>query len=179
MVAISLHRLWLMSNTTKRPATSEFLQPLRTSVKLFQSAFLTILCQAFSDALHSLCRAMASRIALRLTIRMRNLRILRSYSQGRVRRAAKAELSGGRFSAGLKVQPSVGRAQITALAAIPDAGRISAIIRAKPGRSIDCGPSDRARSGQGWTSIIRPSAPAARAARLIAGIRLRRPVPCD
>src|SRR5438132_8235015 len=81
MVAISLHRLWLMSNTTKGPTTSEFLQLLRTSAKFFQSAFFAILYHAFREALHSLCLAAASRIALRLTIRMRNLRIMRSRCQ--------------------------------------------------------------------------------------------------
>src|SRR6267142_230983 len=81
MVAISLHRLWLISNTTKGPTTSEFLQPFRTSAKFFQSAFFAILYQAFRDALHSPCLAAASRIALRLTIRMTNLRNMRSYCQ--------------------------------------------------------------------------------------------------
>src|SRR6266852_459299 len=77
MVAISLHLLWLMSNTTKDPTTSEFLQLFRTSAKFFQSAFFAILYQAFRDALHSLCLAAASRIAFRRTIRMTNLRIMR------------------------------------------------------------------------------------------------------
>src|SRR2546421_1914119 len=81
MVAISLHLLWLISKTTKRPTTSEFLQLFRTSAKFFQSAFLAILYQAFRDAPHSLCLAVASLIAFRLTIRMTNLRILRSLSQ--------------------------------------------------------------------------------------------------
>jgi hypothetical protein len=36
------------------------------------------LYQAFRDVLHSLCLAAASRIAFRLTIRMKNLRIMRS-----------------------------------------------------------------------------------------------------
>src|SRR5271170_797741 len=82
MVAISLHLLWLISNTTKRPTTSEFLQLFRTSAKVFQSAFLATLYHAFRDAPHSLCLAAASRIVLRLTIRMRNLRITRSQCQG-------------------------------------------------------------------------------------------------
>lgn len=69
IVAISLHLLWLISNTTKRPTTSEFFQLFRTSAKFFQSAFLVILYQAFSDAPHSACLAVASRIAFRLTIR--------------------------------------------------------------------------------------------------------------
>ena len=55
MVAINLHRLWLISKTTKRPTTSEFLQLFRTSAKFFQSACLAILYQAFRDASHSLC----------------------------------------------------------------------------------------------------------------------------
>src|SRR5882724_11484680 len=62
MVAISLHLLWLISNTTKGPTTSEFLQLLRTSAKFLQSAFFAILYQAFRDALHSLCLAVASLI---------------------------------------------------------------------------------------------------------------------
>lgn len=81
MVAISLHLLWLISKTTKRPTTSEFLQLSRTSEKFSQSAFFAILYQAFRDAPHSLCLAVASLIAFRLTIRMKNLRILRSWSQ--------------------------------------------------------------------------------------------------
>src|SRR5947208_15949473 len=81
MVAISLHLLWLISKTTKRPTTSEFLQLLRTSAKFFQSACSAILYQAFRDALHSLCLAAASRSAFRLTIRMANLRLLRSSCQ--------------------------------------------------------------------------------------------------
>src|SRR3989440_5159736 len=81
MVAISLHLLWLISKTTKRPTISEFLQLFRTSAKFFQSAFFAILHQAFRDAPHSLCLAVASLIAFRLTIRMTNLRILRSLSQ--------------------------------------------------------------------------------------------------
>src|SRR6266567_6683550 len=81
IVAISLHLLWLMSNTTKRPTTSEFFQLLRRSAKFFQSAFLVILYHAFRDAPHSLCLAVASLIAFRLTIRITNLRILRSLSQ--------------------------------------------------------------------------------------------------
>src|SRR5690348_3236451 len=78
---MSLHLLWLISNTTNGPTTSEFLQLFRTSAKFFQSAFFAILYHAFSDALHSLCFADASRIAFRLTIRMKNLRILRSRCQ--------------------------------------------------------------------------------------------------
>ena len=85
MVAISLHRLWLISKTTKRPTTSEFLQLLRTSAKFFQSAFSAILYQAFSDAPHSLCWAVASRIAFRLTIRINHLRNLRSQCQAKIR----------------------------------------------------------------------------------------------
>src|SRR6266699_4076225 len=81
IVAIGLHLLWLISKTTKRPTTSEFLQLFRTSAKFFQSAFFAILYQAFKDAPHSLCLAVASLIAFRLTIRMTNLRILRSLSQ--------------------------------------------------------------------------------------------------
>src|SRR5882724_3691059 len=60
---------------------SEFLQLFRTSAKFFQSAFFAILYQALRDAPHSLCLAVASLIAFRLTIRMTNLRILRSLSQ--------------------------------------------------------------------------------------------------
>src|ERR1700731_2572160 len=67
---MSLHLLWLISKTTKRPTTSEFLQLFRTSAKFLQTAFFAILYQAFRDALHSLCLAVASLIALRLTIRM-------------------------------------------------------------------------------------------------------------
>src|ERR1700736_4732698 len=81
MVAISLHLLWLISKTTKRPTTSEFLQLFRTSAKFFQSAFFAILYQAFRDAPHSLCLAVASLTPFRLTIRITNLRILRSFSQ--------------------------------------------------------------------------------------------------
>src|SRR5215475_14891116 len=81
MVAISLHLLWLMSKTTKRPTTSEFLQMFRTSAKFFQSACLVILYQAFSDAPHSLCFSVASLIAFRLMTRMNDLRILRSRCQ--------------------------------------------------------------------------------------------------
>src|SRR5712692_245247 len=81
MTAISLHRLWPISKTIKGPTTSEFLQLLRTSAKFFQSAFFAILYQAFRDAPHSLCLAVASRIAFRLTIRITNLRILRSLCQ--------------------------------------------------------------------------------------------------
>src|SRR6266699_13943 len=62
MVAISLHLLWLMSKTTKRPTTSEFLQLFRTSAKFFQSACFAILYQAFRDAPHSVCLAVASLI---------------------------------------------------------------------------------------------------------------------
>src|SRR5580704_12601827 len=83
MAAISLHRLWLISKTTKRPTTSEFLQLFRTSAKFFQSAFFAILYQAFRDALHSPCLAAASRIAFRLTIRITNLRNMRSYCQSK------------------------------------------------------------------------------------------------
>src|ERR1700682_1304001 len=70
IVAINLHLLWLMSNTTKRPTTSEFFQLFRTSAKFFQSAFFAILCHAFKEALHSRCLAVASLIAFRLTIRI-------------------------------------------------------------------------------------------------------------
>src|SRR5713226_3271713 len=84
MVAISLHLLWLISNTTKGPTISEFLQLFRTSAKFFQSAFFAILYQAFREALHSPCLAAASRIAFRLTIRMRNLRIMRSWCQSEI-----------------------------------------------------------------------------------------------
>src|SRR5260370_3755256 len=78
---MSLHLLWVISNTTKRPTTSKFLQLFRTSAKFFQSAFFAILYQPFRDAPHSLCLAVASLIAFRLTIRMTNLRILRRLSQ--------------------------------------------------------------------------------------------------
>src|SRR5438552_9538870 len=101
IVAISLHRLWLMSNTTKRPTTSEFLQLLRTSAKFFQSACSAILYQAFRDALRSLCLAAACRIALRLTIRMPDLRITRSLSIARGRLS-----SGKRPRMGLHLHPS-------------------------------------------------------------------------
>src|SRR5260370_1856018 len=85
MVAISLHLLWLISNTTKGPTTSEFLQMLRTSGKFRQSAFFAILYQAFREALHPPCLADASRIAFRLTIGMRSLRIMRSRCQSATR----------------------------------------------------------------------------------------------
>src|SRR5438094_8503085 len=78
IVAITLHLLWLISNTTKRPTTSEFLQLFRTSAKFFQSALLVILYHAFREAPHSLCLAAASLIVFRLTIRIKDLRILRS-----------------------------------------------------------------------------------------------------
>src|SRR5712675_32677 len=81
IVAISLHLLWLISNTTKRPATSQFFQLFRTSAKVFQSEYLVILYQEFREAPHSACLAVASRIAFRLTIRIQNLRIMRSPSQ--------------------------------------------------------------------------------------------------
>src|SRR5258708_26306497 len=81
MVAISRHLLWLISNTTKGPTTSEFLQLLRTSAKFRQSACFAILYQAFREALHSPCLVAPSRIAFRLTIPMRNLRIMRSRCQ--------------------------------------------------------------------------------------------------
>src|SRR5437660_12485915 len=81
MVAISLHLLWLISNTTNRPTTSEFFQLFRTSAKVFQSAFLVILNHALRDAPHSPCLAVASLIAFRLTTRMKNLRIMRSWRQ--------------------------------------------------------------------------------------------------
>src|SRR5712675_2091543 len=71
MVAISRQRLWLISKTTNFPTTSEFLQLFRTSAKLFQSAFSAILYQALREAPHSLCRAVAARIAFRLTIRIK------------------------------------------------------------------------------------------------------------
>ena len=48
-----------------------------------------------------------------------------------------------------------------------------------PAKSSDCGPSESARSGQGCTSMISPSAPTATAARDTAAIRLCLPVPCD
>src|SRR6516164_5515439 len=83
MVAISLHLLWLMSKTTKRPTTSGFLQLFRTSEKFFQSACFAILYQAFRDAPHSLCFSVASLIAFRLMIRMNYLRILRSSCQAK------------------------------------------------------------------------------------------------
>src|SRR5712691_2107121 len=84
IVAISLHLLWLISNTTKRPTTSEFFQLFRMSAKFFQSAFLAILYHAFKDAPHSLCLAVASPIAFRLTIRINHdLRILRSHRQAK------------------------------------------------------------------------------------------------
>jgi hypothetical protein len=78
MVAITLHLLWLISNTTERPTAFEFFQLLRTSAKFFQSAFLVILVHAFSDAPHSPRLALASLIAFRLTMHMKNLRIVRS-----------------------------------------------------------------------------------------------------
>jgi len=69
--------IWVISNTTKDPTTSEFLQLFRTSAKCFQSAFFAILYRAFREALHSLCLAAACRIAFRLTTRMTDLRIMR------------------------------------------------------------------------------------------------------
>src|SRR6476646_11138895 len=50
---------------------------------------------------------------------------------------------------------------------------------ANSSRLSDCAPSDKDRSGQGCTSIIKPSAPMARAARLAGAISSRLPVPCD
>ena len=44
---------------------------------------------------------------------------------------------------------------------------------------MDCAPSESARSGSLWTSIISPSAPTAAAARLKGATFSRRPVPCD
>jgi hypothetical protein len=70
MVAIDLRVLWLISKTTNRPTTSEFLQLFRTSAKFFQSAFFVILCPAFRDAPHSPCLAVASLIAFRLIRRL-------------------------------------------------------------------------------------------------------------
>src|SRR5579884_3787643 len=52
-------------------------------------------------------------------------------------------------------------------------------MAAKPSRVSDCGPSESARSGQGCTSTISPSAPTAIAAFDVALTRLRRPVPCE
>src|SRR5579883_16464 len=46
------------------------------------------------------------------------------------------------------------------------------------GKSV-CAPSEKAFSGLGWTSMRRPSAPAAMAARAMAGTLSRRPTPCD
>src|SRR5271154_577825 len=46
------------------------------------------------------------------------------------------------------------------------------------GKSV-CAPSETALSGFGCTSISKPSAPAATAARAIAGTLSRRPTPCD
>src|SRR5262249_12195847 len=43
----------------------------------------------------------------------------------------------------------------------------------------DCAPSESALSGQLWTSISRPSAPAAMAARPMGATLSRRPVPCE
>jgi len=50
MVAINLHLLWLMSNTTKRPTESEFFQLFRTSAKFFQFAPFVILYQCLGIA---------------------------------------------------------------------------------------------------------------------------------
>jgi hypothetical protein len=53
------------------------------------------------------------------------------------------------------------------------------ITRSNWAKSRDCGPSDRARSGQGCTSMMRASAPTAIAARETGPMRLCLPVPCD
>src|ERR1017187_47361 len=53
------------------------------------------------------------------------------------------------------------------------------ITFSNPPKSSDCAPSESARSGQGCTSIINPSAPTATAARETAAIRLCFPVPCE
>ncbi len=47
--------------------------------------------------------------------------------------------------------------------------RSEASRRSNPAKSSDCAPSESARSGWGWTSISRPSAPAASAASAIGG----------
>ena len=53
-------------------------------------------------------------------------------------------------------------------------------IRSSNSRGVsDCCPSESAFSGQGWTSMMSPSAPAAIAARAIAATWARRPMPCD
>jgi hypothetical protein len=81
IVAISLHRWWLISNTTNRPKMSEFLQLFLTSAKFFQSAPLATLYHTFKDAPHLLWLAAASLIAFLLTILMNNLRNVRSLYQ--------------------------------------------------------------------------------------------------
>src|SRR5215472_9761932 len=53
------------------------------------------------------------------------------------------------------------------------------ISRANSSRVSDWAPSERARSGHGCTSRIRPSAPMAIAARLAGAISSRRPVPWE
>ena len=53
------------------------------------------------------------------------------------------------------------------------------ISRENPSKSNDWGPSDKARSGQGCTSTMIPSAPSAAAALDIGGISVGRPVPCE
>src|SRR5579884_384328 len=62
-------------------------------------------------------------------------------------------------------------------------GRIGAaspfISLANSSRFNDCAPSESALSGHGCTSIINPSAPIARAARLAGAINSRLPVPCE
>ena len=55
--------------------------------------------------------------------------------------------------------------------------RSSAMSRSNCVGKIDWAPSLTAWSGSGWTSMIRPSAPAAMAARAIGATLSRRPVP--
>src|SRR6516162_8092301 len=57
--------------------------------------------------------------------------------------------------------------------------RSSAINCVNVEGSSDCAPSESARSGSLWTSMIRPSAPAATAARAMGGTLSRRPVACE
>ena len=58
-------------------------------------------------------------------------------------------------------------------------GRSIAIVSANFAKVSDCGPSESAFSGVGWTSIISPSAPAATAAHDMGGTRRATPVAWD
>ena len=65
--------------------------------------------------------------------------------------------------------PMCGPAQLIVRPSGSARRRSDASSRSNPAKSSDWAPSDRARSGVGWTSMSNPSAPAASAARAIGG----------